>query len=515
MFIRLIRAIRGKVFVRALLPMLLMLGAVTGWAQTDVSGFWVFRVPTNDGNFRETFFDLKQDGETVTGKALAGPREVAITEGSFKNGTLHFVVTYGTPPQSRRVVYEGTLEGQKIALTSQAPGRDPVKGAAERTKPEAALPPPRLPLPDLHDVPDNGLARTPPMGWNSWNKFAGRIDDATVRSIADALVTSGMKQAGYVYVNIDDTWEGPRDAQGNITSNLKFPNMKALADYVHSKGLKIGIYSSPGPKTCAGYEGSYGHEEQDAKTFAAWGIDYLKYDWCSASRIYKNDEMQGVYQKMGDALRKAGRPMVFSLCQYGIGDVWKWGTGVGGNLWRTTGDISDNWTSLERIGFRQLDIASYTRVGHWNDPDMLEIGNGGMTEDEYRTHMSLWALLAAPLLAGNDLRSMSEETKSVLTNGEVIAIDQDPDGRPLQRISDAGATAVIVARPLHGGAVAVGLFNRAEQPQEISVKWEALGLKEKRLHARDLWKHADAQLAGDSYQAMVPAHGVVFLKISN
>src|SRR5262249_28205 len=294
-----------------------------------------------------------------------------------------------------------------------------------------------------------------------------------------------------------------------------FPNMKALADYVHSKGLKIGIYSSPGPKTCAGYEGSYGHEEQDAKTFAAWGIDYLKYDWCSASRIYKNEEMQPVYQKMGDALHKAGRPVVYSLCQYGINEVWKWGPAVGANLWRTTGDISDNWKSLERIGFRQLDIASYTKVGRWNDPDMLEIGNGGMTAEEYRTHMSLWSLLAAPLLAGNYLRTMSDETKSILTNPEVIAIDQDADGKPIKRISDPDATAVVLARPLHDGSVALGLFNRADQPQEINVKWEALGLAAgKKMLARDLWKNAAVAVSGDGYQTTVPAHGVVLLKVS-
>jgi alpha-galactosidase len=500
--------------LRRFVMLLLLLGAGSAWAQADLSGFWVLEVPTGDGNYRETFFELKQEGEAVTGKVLAGSREVAITEGSFRNGALRFVVTFGVPPQTRRVVYEGTLQGEKIALTSQAPGRDPLHGMAERSRPEAALPPPRLPLPDLHPVSDNGLARTPPMGWNSWNKFAGKVDDSVVRSIADAMVTSGLKQAGYTYINIDDTWEGPRDAQGNITSNLKFPDMKALADYVHSKGLKIGIYSSPGPKTCAGYPGSYGHEEQDAKTFAAWGIDYLKYDWCSASRIYKNDDMQAVYQKMGDALRKAGRPMVFSLCQYGIGDVWKWGSDVGGNLWRTTGDISDNWKSLDKIGFRQLDeITSFTKVGHWNDPDMLEIGNGGMTADEYRTHMSLWSLLAAPLLAGNDLRSMSEETKSILTNREVIAIDQDADGKPARRISDAESTAVVVLRPLRDGSVAVGLFNRADQAQTVSIKLQALGLKGSKLQARDLWAHADVQLAGDSYQTMVPMHGVVLLKI--
>jgi alpha-galactosidase len=428
---------------------------------------------------------------------------------------LHFVVTFtfGSPPQTRQVTYDGTLAGDKIALTSQTAGRDPIQGTLERSRPEAALPPPRLPLPELRDVPDNGLARTPPMGWNSWNKFAGRIDDATVRGIADAMVSSGMKKASYIYVNIDDTWEGQRDANGNITSNTKFPDMKALADYVHSKGLKIGIYSSPGPKTCAGYEGSYGHEEQDAKTFAAWGMDYLKYDWCSADRIYKDEEMQAVYQKMGEALRKTGRPIVYSLCQYGRNEVWKWGAKVAGNLWRTTGDISDNWRSMERIGFRQFDISPYVKAGHWNDPDMLEIGNGGMTADEYRTHMSLWAMLAAPLLAGNDLRSMSDETKEILMNKEVIAIDQDPDAKPVQRISQPDATSVVLARPLHDGSTAVALFNRADQPQTITVNWSSLGLAGKRLSVRDLWKHAEVRVSGESFAATLPSHGVVLLKV--
>src|SRR6266700_2058237 len=321
---------KSRFLTIGLVPIILLLIGASAWTQVDLSGFWVFRVPTGDGNFRETFFELKQDGETITGKVLAGGREVPITEGTFKNGTLQFVVIFGTAPQTRRVVYEGTLAGEKITLISQAPGREPFKGTAERTKPEAALPPPRLPLPDLHDVQDNGLARTPPMGWNSWNKFAGKVDDSVDRSIADAMVSSGMKQAGYAYVNIDDTWEGPRDAQGNITSNLKFPDMKALAGYIHGKGLKIGIYSSPGPKTCAGYLGSYGHEEQDAQTYAAWGMDYLKYDLCSYDG--KGDQV-AAYKKMGDALRKTGRPMVYALCQYGMQRSWQWGAAVGGNLW--------------------------------------------------------------------------------------------------------------------------------------------------------------------------------------
>lgn len=484
-------------------------------AQTNITGFWILKTPTGDGNFREMFLDLKQDGESVTGKVMFGPRrEIPISDGTLRNGTLHFTVTFGQPPRTRQVTYDGTVEGDKISLTSVFPGRAPVKGVAERGDPKAMLPPARIPPPALHDVPDNGLARTPPMGWNSWNKFAGKVTDADVRGMADAMVSSGMKDAGYIYINIDDTWEGPRDANGNITSNLKFPDMKALADYVHSKGLKIGIYSSPGPKTCAGYEGSYGHEQQDANTYAAWGFDYLKYDWCSAEQIYKNEDMQAVYQKMGDALLKTGRPIVFSLCQYGEQNVWTWGAKVSGNLWRTTGDINDTWKRMSEIGFNQFDIAPYIRVGHWNDPDMLEIGNGGMTNDEYKTHMSLWSLLAAPLLAGNDLRTMSAETKEILTNGEVIAIDQDPDGKAAKRISDAAATAVVVTRPLHDGSLAVGLFNRDDQPQAVTVKWSAVGLAGKTLRVRDLWERADVTATGDGYTATVPAHGVVLLKVT-
>jgi len=503
---------------------LLLLFALPLAAQSNITGFWVFRVTSPDGNIRESFFDLKQDGQTVTGNAIQNTRQIPIGDGTFHDGTLHFTVTTtgGTPPQSRQVVYDGHLDGDKFTFTSQAPGRDAVKGTLEHSKPEAALPPARISVPDLHDVPDNGFARTPPMGWNSWNKFAGRVDDATVRAVADAMASSGMKDAGYVYVNIDDTWEGPRDAQGNITTNLKFPNMKALADYVHSKGLKIGIYSSPGPKTCAGYEGSYGHEEQDAKTYAAWGIDYLKYDWCSAERIYAYvpADMQAVYQKMGDALLKSGRPIVYSLCEYGRADVW--GEKVGGNLWRTTGDISDNWRSMSNIGFRQFDIAQYIKPGHWNDPDMLEIGNGGMTADEYRTHLSLWAFLAAPLLAGNDLRSMTDETKSILMNKDVIAVDQDTAGKPVKRISDPAATvetlaaetAVVLARPLSDGSMAIGLFNRGDQAQPVTIHWSAVDLAGKKLRARDLWNHSDVSVSGDSYSATVPPHSVVMLKVS-
>lgn len=370
---------------------------------------------------------------------------------------------------------------------------------------------------------DRTLAATPPMGWNSWNHFAGRVNDADVRAAADTLVSSGMRDAGYIYVNIDDTWEGQRDASGFIQTNEKFPDMKALADYVHSKGLKLGIYSGPGLKTCAQYPASYGHEEQDAETYAKWGIDYLKYDLCSFRQIMReqapNDRpkqmqlMHEAYEKMHQALLKSGRPIVYSLCQYGWDDVWKWGPSVGGNLWRTTGDINDTWQGMSTIGFGQMGLARYAGPGHWNDPDMLEIGNGGMTDDEYRTHMSLWAILAAPLLAGNDLSKMSPETLAILTNKEVIAVDQDGLGKQGDRASALGLTE-IWTRPLRDGALAVGLFNRDDVEHSVTLNLRDVGFSE-RARLRDLWKHEDVSANHGSYNVKVPAHGVVMLKVSH
>jgi alpha-galactosidase len=287
--------------------------------------------------------------------------------------------------------------------------------------------------------------------------------------------------------------------------------MKALADYVHKKGLKLGIYSSPGPNTCAGYEGSYGHEERDAMTYARWGIDYLKYDWCGARTLYTDEEMPAIYQKMGDALLKTGRPIVYSICQYGRFDVWKWGPEVGGNLWRTTGDIRDTWDSMTGIGFRQNELAQYARPGHWNDPDMLEIGNGGMTDTEYRTHMSLWAMLAAPLLAGNDLRNMTPETLAILTNREVIAVDQDKLGKQGSRASKLGDVE-IWTRDLFSGAKVVAVFNRAKDESNVTIKWADLGLTKKK-SIRDLWLHQNVDAKGPEYSTKVAGHGVVMLRV--
>ncbi len=375
--------------------------------------------------------------------------------------------------------------------------------------------PAKIPPPALKDLAWNRLAGKPPMGWNSWNKFNRDIDDKTVREIADAMVRTGMRDAGYIYVNIDDTWQGDRDAQGRIHANQRFPDMKALAAFIHSKGMLIGIYSSPGPKTCAGFEGSYGHEEQDAQTYADWGIDYLKYDWCGAKSVYQDSEMQAVYQKMGAILQLQLRPIVYSLCQYGRAEVWKWGAKAGGNLWRTTGDIQDNWKSMTTIGFKQNDLAPYAGPGHWNDPDMLEIGNGGMTDGEYQVHMSLWSMLAAPLMAGNDIRQMSKHTLDTLANKEVIAVDRDPLGKQGTRLSSAGDQE-IWTKPLSKNAVAVALFNRGEEPAQMSVKWSDFVPGHGHPIVRDLWKHEFVKVAKDdqTWTTTVPRHGVVVLRIS-
>jgi len=366
------------------------------------------------------------------------------------------------------------------------------------------------------------LASTPPMGWNSWNHFADKVSDSVIRAQADAMVSSGLREAGYVYVNIDDTWEGKRDAQGVIHPNEKFPDMKALADYVHGRGLKLGIYSSPGPKTCAGFEGSYGHEEQDAKTYADWGVDYLKYDLCSfndevmakaQSKEQRHQMMLDAYTRMHQALRKTGRPIVFSLCQYGLDSVWQWGESVGGNMWRTTGDISDNYASMAMNGFGLVAIARYAGPGHWNDPDMLEVGNGGMSAVEYQTHISLWALVAAPLLAGNDLSTMTPETIALLTNREVIAIDQDSAGNQGVRVWAKGANEVW-ARKLADGSQAVGFFNRSDETADANIELELsdLGFMAS-VTARNVWTGKELGTLHGRIKAAVPPHGVVLLEV--
>ena len=357
----------------------------------------------------------------------------------------------------------------------------------------------------------NGLARTPPMGWNSWNKFACNVSEQLIKEIADAMVATGMKKAGYQYVNIDDCWQVSRDSAGNIVADpARFPGgMKALADYVHAKGLKLGIYTDAGTMTCEKRPGSLDHELQDAKTYAAWGVDYVKIDWCHTEGL----DPQKQYAKFRDALAQCGRPIVFSICNWGRNQPWTWGPATG-NLWRTTGDIQDNWASVLKI----LDNPSQQHAeaagpGGWNDPDMLEVGNGKMTDAEYRSHFSLWAMMAAPLIAGNDLRSMSQATKDILMNAEVIAIDQDAAGKQGTRIRAEGGSEVW-AKPLkQKGAVAVVLFNRGEAAADINANWGEVGLPSGKAKVRDLWAHTDRGVYTDSFKANVPPHGVVMLKI--
>jgi len=514
-------------------------GVVTE-THVNVTGNWLSAVSMNDGTFRRSYFDLVQRGDTITGTIRTTQFFYDIVESSWDSTGFTIVGAMKDGGSVRRQEFHGRIIGDSLHLLPvrrPAPAT-PVASATARATNAAATPAPRpqpelvahrvppgegalpakRPLPARHTVRANGVARTPAMGWNSWNKFAGRVTDADVRAMADAMVSNGMRDAGYVYVNIDDTWEGDkRDSLGNITSNSKFPDMKALADYVHSKGLKLGIYSSPGPTTCAGYIGSYGHEAQDAKTFAEWGIDYLKYDWCGARMMYRDEDMPALYQIMGDALLATGRPIVYSLCQYGRLDVWKWGADVGGNSWRTTGDIKDTWESMSNIGFRQDVLASYAKPGHFNDPDMLEIGNGGMTDDEYRTHMSLWAMLAAPLLAGNDLRTMSLETLAILTNKEVIKVDQDPLGKQATRAlvssDSANVRQEIWTRPLANGAYAVAAFNRGPASAEVEIDFAALKIDTQGVPVRDLWAHRRVKVRDNRYTVTIPSHGVVMLRV--
>ena len=371
----------------------------------------------------------------------------------------------------------------------------------------------------------SGLALTPPMGWNSWNKFACNVSDELIRGMADAMVKSGMKDAGYQYVVIDDCWQVSRDAAGNIVADAqRFPHgIKAVADYVHSLGLKFGIYSDAGAKTCQGRPGGLGHEYQDALIYASWGVDYLKYDWCNT---LDGQSAKASYANIRAALDASGRPIVLSICEWGKNQPWLWGQEVGGNLWRSTGDIQDRWGGQEKwedgsccsngvlaIIDQQVGLQSYAGPGHWNDPDMLEVGNGGMTTTEYRSHFSLWAILAAPLIAGNDLRNMTPETHDILTNKEVIAVDQDPMGREGRRVAKDGDLE-IWAKQMQDGGRAVILLNRGSLSHDISVTWEELGYPgHLSASVRDLWAHKDLGKFSTKFSAPVESHGVVMVTV--
>ncbi len=367
------------------------------------------------------------------------------------------------------------------------------------------------------------LALTPPMGWNSWNKFAcDGVNEQVIRQTADAMVSSGMKDAGYEYVVIDDCWQIDRDSSGNIVVDpKKFPSgIKALADYVHSKGLKFGIYSCAGSKTCAGRPGSRGHEYQDAISYARWGVDYLKLDWCNADGQNAKDS----YALMRDALYKAGRPIVFSLCEWGTNKPWEWAGDVG-HLWRTSGDIANHWSKMEGNDGKiwggsvlanldlQRGLEKYAGPGRWNDPDMLEVGNAVLNVAEDRAHFSLWCMLAAPLIAGNDLSHMSKETINVLTNKELIAVDQDKRGKQGYLIEDEENFQIFL-KPLSGGDTAICLFNRGGQIREVNIDWKKYKIGTDH-SLRDLWKKQAAGTTATSYKASIPKHDAVVLRLSN
>ncbi len=476
-------------------------------------------------------------------------------------------------------------ETGQITGVMNSPGEYVIHLVAENAKGKIASP--------LRVIVGNTISLTPALGWNSWNCWAAAVDDAKVRAAADAMVSSGLINHGWTYINIDDCWEikpgskepmlsGPeREANGMIRTNKKFPDMKALADYVHSKGLKIGIYSSPGPTTCGGYTASYQHELDDAKQYAAWGFDYLKYDWCSygmiAAKITEqkyseampdqqekikalsdekaallgkkprdkkrisaiDKELNTISESLGDkkkqidleiaqhpyavmrhALDQVDRDIVFSFCQYGMKDVWEWGTQLGGNSWRTTGDIRDTWDSMAGIGFNQDGHEKFITPGHWNDPDMLVVGKVGwgpslhptrLTPDEQYTHISLWCLLSSPLLIGCDMSEMDEFTISLLSNDEVLAVNQDPLGKPAGRVSKH-ENAEVWARDLEDGSKAVGLFNRDDEPMEVTAKFSDLKLEGSHM-VRDLWRQKNLGKSDGEFKTMVPAHGVVLVKI--
>lgn len=380
------------------------------------------------------------------------------------------------------------------------------------------------------------IALTPAMGWNSWNCFAGSVTEDKIKAAADAMVSSGLINHGWSYVNVDDFWQVHRDSKdptlqgpqrtpdGRILANPRFPDMKGLADYVHGKGLKAGLYSSPGPWTCGGCVASWQHEDQDARQYCDWGFDYLKYDWCSYGDVVKGEGQAYLakpYQVMRAALDKVPRDILFSFCQYGMGDVWKWGAQTGGNSWRTTGDINDSWRSMSGIGFGQNGHEKYAGPGHWNDPDMLVVGNVGwgpslhptrLTPNEQYTHISLWCLLSAPLLIGCDMTQMNDFTLNLLSNDEVLAVDQDSLGHQAARVAQDGSVEVW-ARGLEDGSKAVGLFNRGDDQVPVTARWSDLGISGKQT-VRDLWRQKDLGQFESEFKTTVPRHGVVLVKIS-
>ncbi|MEP6492068.1 MAG: NPCBM/NEW2 domain-containing protein [bacterium] len=467
---------------------------------------------------------------------INGPSLVGVTPG---HPVLYKIPTTGTRP----VTYGAANLPKGLTLdaatgiirgTIGARGRYPVTFTAKNAAGSTSKP--------FTFVAEGQLALTPAMGWNSWNAFGRAVSDSLARAAADAMVSKGLADHGWTYVNLDDGWErsardsdplyeGPvRAPDGAMLTNKKFPDMKGLGDYIHAKGLKFGIYSGPGPTTCQRLEASWQHELQDFQTFASWGVDYLKYDWCGYSSVLAPGEtnqqlpvLKRPYQVARAALNQVPRDILYSICQYGWGNVWEWGAekGVEGNSWRTTGDITDTWESMAGIGFRQVGNSKYASSGHWNDPDMLVIGKVGwgprlrdsrLTANEQYVHITLWTLLASPLLLGNDLTQMDDFELNLVTNDEVLAVHQDALGKAADRISRNDELEAW-ARPLADGSLAVGLFNRDEMDMTVTVRWSELGIKGK--HAvRDLWRQKELGVVDGEFSSVVPRHGTVFVKVT-
>jgi alpha-galactosidase len=371
----------------------------------------------------------------------------------------------------------------------------------------------------------NALAPTPPMGWNSWNRFGCNVDENMIMEMADAMAVNGMKNAGYEYIVIDDCWQVARDSAGNIVPDPeRFPSgMRYLADYIHEKGLKFGIYSCAGSRTCQGKPGSRGYQFQDARQYAVWGVDYLKYDWCSN----EGQNAEAAYKTMSDALKVCGRPIVFSICEWGESEPWKWAKNVG-HLWRTTPDIRNiyeaeiNWGGLGIVNIidQQADLWRYAGPGHWNDPDMLEVGNPGLTKDENITHFSMWAMLSAPLMAGNDLRDMDKDVLEILTNPEVIALNQDPLGNQAIRFLDMGDHEIWV-KLLEKDELAVCFMNRSEDDWKLKYDWKrtniyhkgAINFSKQNYTIRDLWQHKQLGETDNILKSVIPSHGVLLVHL--
>ncbi|NBU73696.1 MAG: glycoside hydrolase family 27 protein [Planctomycetes bacterium] len=388
---------------------------------------------------------------------------------------------------------------------------------------------------ELRIVAGDTLSLTPPMGWNSWNCFASKVTRDDILRQANAMATSGLRDHGYAYINIDDFWmpknedkdstlHGPeRDAEGRINSNARFPDMPGLTASIHKFGLKAGIYSSPGPKTCGGCISSWQHEKQDAERFAEWGFDYLKYDWCSYNQVVSGNYEDKAYAKkpymvMGEHLRQQKRDIVYSLCQYGMAKVWEWGGEVGGNTWRTTHDIGDSWNSMSKIGLSQAGHEPFVKPGCWNDPDMMIAGwvwgrFTNLSDDEQYTHVTLWTLQAAPLLLGCDLTHLDEFTLNLLGNDEVIEVNQDPLGRMAGRIAICGDTQVW-AKAMSDGSMAVGLFNLGDETVPVSTTWNELKLKGPQ-RVRDVWRQQDIGIREDVFTTDIPRHGCVLIRVSS